>query len=1700
MFKKEINNKKIIAACLIFCFVFTNCFTLFSSINFAKTSELGKQDSENVSKNVEYDVTFMQNEEEKGYEFEGAVSEENLALHVKTEVKKEGYLKNAKILIESENGLSFDIPQNSEDTYQVNENQIELSNIASGEKLDLVLPIQYKEREDIQNLNKKVNVKLIGTYVDNSGEEKGIYENVVLRLKWNTNTEFNLSSNLTKYIPYTSETKSGAIIQTVIKSEIPSNNSFVKKEEIEAEGIKLDGYTLEKVSVSVKSTEELLENWNYDEANNKINIKLEKDSESIKSEEFLITYVFSGEQELVIPFKANSKISGTISMFGTDETSTSELEAEYEVTEKVGEIITVEGKQTEEVKIGNLLANSVSGQEEYKINYEEELITDISSTSMVEGILIKDNGEEFENEEGKLETKASYYKSIKVSKENFEKILGEEGSIEVLNANSELISTINKNTMVDAENNFILNFENKENKINIKTSKPVSEGILNIKLNKEMAQTEYSQEQLKTFSNINSKYNASIIYSGNIENKVSEIETKTKLVKPSTKADISISRKSLSTITENNDVKMTIALNNTNEDSDLYKNPSFEIKFPEYVENVEITNLAIANAEEAFEIADSKIYKDAEGRIILNIKLEGLQTKYNSNNIANGTNIVISANIKLNIYTPSRQANIEMRYINENVTTYENVAEDNRGYAETTIEYKAPTGVVSVNKISNYNKEGSTLVSVEQGKITDKIEIFDEAKNATMDILVMNNNLNNCNNIKILGRIPFKGNKEIKTGVDLGTTVDTTLASLFTQSSENLSQATIYYSTNEDATEDLEDPANNWKTEIEDASEIKSYLIIPNDYEMKPGEVLRYSYQFRIPENLEHNANIYGSFETIYDNLDEVATVKEVSAPDIIGLTTGVGPQISTTISSNIKDSVKEYEKIKYTVVVENTGTEIARNVVVKTSIPEGTTLASHATQSTVEEAKGWTLKANREIVTNIETINPKEIKKIEFFVQVNKLPTIEEYYSNEEGFTKKEDGTYCIVEEYTDEAGEINYKENAISELPEVILNCNSTITAQDLAKEITKTAAGIKVEESKIVAEETVTTEESIAKVNETIETKIQIKNNSDETMKNIVVTKVLPEALNYGESYIRGYEENGITIKKIKTTNYDMDTRTVTWTIESLEPGRTAILIGNFVVGEMKENVYKDTISTISTIKVNNDEYQAGQVDITIGRPFLTIEQTSTQTNQYVKVGDELEYIFNIKNIGSVRANNVMFKANLPKEVKIKKLVYTADGVEVSKVVAQNEDATVYTSILPESKMEVRITVKAQDIDAKQKTIENQAEIAATNVTKISSNKITNIIERTTIKDDENNNIISEDKNQSETKQENKPENSKDENVKTKYEIKGTVWLDKNKNGSRDSEENKLSGIEVKLVNAITGEQISKIATTQDGEYEFTNLRNGAYIAIFYYDNERYALTSYKKQGIADNKNSDVIAVKEGDRNVATTDTIAIDNGSKSNIDMGLVEATTFDLSLTKAITKVTVQTSKETKSYDFDNANLAKVDINAKYLNGAKVFVEYSFIVKNEGEVEGYAKKLIDYKPKELEFSTELNKDWYIGNDGNLYTESLSKTAIAAGQSKTVKLVLTKNMTETNTGIVNNQAEIAESYNKAGIADTDSTPNNKNPKDDDMSSADLIVGVKTGETLIYLSVIITLIIAGIIAIVAIKKSKIILKIQLKFGKEA
>ena len=94
-------------------------------------------------------------------------------------------------------------------------------------------------------------------------------------------------------------------------------------------------------------------------------------------------------------------------------------------------------------------------------------------------------------------------------------------------------------------------------------------------------------------------------------------------------------------------------------------------------------------------------------------------------------------------------------------------------------------------------------------------------------------------------------------------------------------------------------------------------------------------------------------------------------------------------------------------------------------------------------------------------------------------------------------------------------------------------------------------------------------------------------------------------------------------------------------------------------------------------------------------------------------------------------------------------------------------------------------------------------------------------------------------------------------------------------------------------------------------------------------------------------------------------------------------------------------------------------------------------------------------------------------------------IKAGESKTITLTLTKSMTENNTGLIPNIAEIAEDYNELGIADSNSTPGNRVKGENDMGSAEVLLSIRTGGV-VYVTVgIVIVALLGTIAVVMIKK---------------
>lgn len=216
----------------------------------------------------------------------------------------------------------------------------------------------------------------------------------------------------------------------------------------------------------------------------------------------------------------------------------------------------------------------------------------------------------------------------------------------------------------------------------------------------------------------------------------------------------------------------------------------------------------------------------------------------------------------------------------------------------------------------------------------------------------------------------------------------------------------------------------------------------------------------------------------------------------------------------------------------------------------------------------------------------------------------------------------------------------------------------------------------------------------------------------------------------------------------------------------------------------------------------------------------------------------------------------------------------------------------------------------------------------------------------------------------------------------------------------------------------------------------------------------------------------------------------NEGEDDQDIEKVKLLYFDLALRKWVTKAIViengtQTVTETGHTAEDNPEeIVKVDLKKSNIKNVTVKFEYSIRVKNEGQIEGYAKEISDYIPEGLEFVKEDNPDWK-EVDGKVVTDKLKDTLLKPGDTKDVTITLTWINNENNMGLKVNTAEISKDYNEYGTPDIDSTPNNKVPGEDDIDDAPVMLTVKTGQAATYagVTVIVLTILAG--GVISIKK---------------
>lgn len=1652
---------KLIATMLTITLTFANVLLLGSYVAkaYATDNNLENQGVATNDSNVEFDAYYIDASEKTAHSAVANINAKELKIGLYARVKK-GYLKDIQVSMKNEEqgGTNFYLASQNEDMSLIESidseaNVVKLKQINQDSQVIVQIPITANQEDNfnLANFNKQNQITIQATYVNKEGKEIAIQKTVKTNLEWIAEPKASLEQEMLKNKIYTINKERKLLLQTVVKTGLEHNILPIEKTQIQIQVPTIAGIKPETVKVIATQTmatngktgvDFKEENWKYNEETGTVGIitKNENQENQIswnkkQKDQYIITYIFSEEaiqkieEQEAQEVKANQDVTLNVLAYGSsvkEVTQTANLE--MNVKEEKGEIASSAIKGSMPKFSKGYLYSKIDQETSYMIENDVQ----IDLKEITDQVIVHNKEDKFVvAQEEKATTNHTYFKTTKISKEIFDKILGEEGFIKLLDKDRKVITTINKETAVNEENDYIYTYEGRYAEILLETSKPLVEGELKIQHEKALkTNINYVNEEIAQLEKFKMSASTQLKNAGQdiayLENAIYA-----ELIEPETKIEAEISNVSLSTVVKNENIQIKAILLTNDDSCMLYKNPVIEMEFPNFVEDINLKEAPQIMYDDALKVKEHGVYTNHAGNKVLRIVIQGEDTTYNFDTISKGANVVINADITLKRLTPTTDADINITVVNENGQT-RTKSTSTVSSTKLGIRATAPVAMVTTTKVSGFNEKNETIYSTNAQEQTAKLNAKAQARTAKVEMEMINNYNNVVKNINILGRVPNGDSASLKTVIN--------------QKGVDASKVTVYYSNNAQATKDLTNKANGWTTTLTDLTQVKSYLVVIADYEMATGSAIQLSYEVNIAENLGYNQSTQASYTIYFDNVKEEQTIQDSQTAANIIFTTGEGPDLTTQIVASVANGteVEEGSTIRYVAAVKNNGKSAVENVKLSVNIPEKALYFTYEGEEGTQEGitkvynNGVALGENdegkmTEYSQTFDKIEAGETKIIEFNVEVRELKRsleLEGDHSDNNYVEVIEQASLEVIAKATVKGYESSFESLKLTNkvVPGYI---NVSLRTEPVPVDIPR-AEG------------------------ETVEHVAEILNKNSEEKQNVEARVVLPQGVIFLNANGNG--------------KYDATTRTIVWNIGTLKANASVLLTYKYVIDDLKVGEYEGSITTKVELKTALKDVTSNEVTIQVLKPGLRIKQTTT-TPERVAVGSTIEYNAVIENFGLGDALEVKIVDNISSRVQFEKAQYTYLGKTYECAIG-NSRPTISLSNLPAGeKVEVSIQATVLDLrkNEQEKEITNVIKVSAKNIKEIESNQIKHIIVKNTSSDD--------------------PSTGGDV-IEGTHTISGRAWLDENKNGKRDESEKLLDNIQVLLINAGNGQIVKDSKTNQpkmqytnaEGRYTFANIKSGKYIVVYFYDTNNYGLTTYQKDGVMDHSNSDAISMKvrfEGqDRQAAATNTLELTNSNLSNIDIGLINLEKFNLSLDKTITKITVNDAKGTKTYDYNNTKLAKLDLNSKYMNSANIIIEYKIAVTNIGAIPGYVKKIVDYLPKDMKFNAEMNTDWYVSDNGDAYNASLANTIINPGETKEVKLVLTKKMTENNTGTINNRAEIYEAYNDFAIADEDSTPGNKVSKENDMSSADAVIGVNTGETMIYITI--TLISIGILAV--------------------
>ena len=1567
--------------------------------------------------NVEFNTYFKDKEGKNTSSLEITSEEQEQTLYLNVNVKKDGYF-NGQVEIANTN---FTIV-GTENQYvnRIEGNTIYLNQLNAGTNAEIDVKIKPVLEDQINAglLDMSSEIILTGDYKDSTERDITINSSREVNLKLiEANTPENVENSINiitnKVMKINGEEK--RIIQFSVNLGLKENNYPIKNINSKINIPEINEQQPEVVQVVNLNN---MTSYEYKNEDGYIEFQFSNDLSEDNNllwkksgnENIILTYIYEKDVDL-----ENIEITSqeNVTLYNDKEIQANDTKITLNNEEK-DTTISIETQNSEQQMFKGKLYSGI----DRSYNSTTKLVVNLANTA--EYISIKEKNNFIANENTLLDANIIYTRTS-FSKQSFDEIFGQNGVIEIVNHDGQVIGRTDANSTPDENGNINIEYQNVEAKnIEIRTSTPIKEGKIDFNNQKTIKQNDVNV--LRSVNKIQTtavaSYNMNVTdtekYSLGIQ---TEAKSEIALNETKTVAKLEVNKDTLSTVVENN-VEMRAILSTNSEEYNLFENPMINIVLPEEVEGVKINSIDLVYENEL------TIQNYVVNGRVLTIALAGKQTQYKEQSIE-GATIIINADITVNKKSATSTKQITMEYTNR----------EEVGTTSKDIQIVAPTDVTAINSIKDL---GIETVGQEE-KQTISMDKGQDAKRLEVQLEIINNNQEPISNMKVLGTFPTDSESN-NLGAKLATTI-------------NMENATIYYSENENATEDLQNAENVWTQNATQNS--KKYLIQYDNLES--GQSVIGTYNIEVPENLEYNQKASEGYEVSYTNA--VTNISNTIKSTNIEMDTGVGPKIETVLSATVGNQsltsdtkVKNGEVIKYHVEISNTGSEEVQNAIVTGKIPGGTTLVEPEENYEYTGSSYYKEIEAENFEKTIEKIAVGEKAIVEYEVRVNSdtaenttlTNMIETKYgeaineSNEIQTTTESGNLRVSVKKVTDR--NINIYANGAVKYYAIIENISNE--AQENVKIQTNKSDNLQVENLTLY-----TGMESQQVLNE----EINVEDNNQPVSQQNEIQK---------EDSIG----NNMTAEDLQYANEV--------NVGTLNAGETKVLGYSMLVSKTENE--KAEFSVVA--KDNSKEYKSNVWEDNINNYDISMTMTSNTESSYVKAGDIIEYTIILKNNSDSRAEGISFTDTIPEQLTINNI--TVDGEAVEGI--EDNNVEIILSIMEKGQCEVKIETVVDESDGRNEaeTIVNKASASMFGEVIAETDSISHIIETTS---NEDNNQDEDDNNNS--------NNNGDITDGTRM-ISGLAWYDENTNGIVDNNESTLNNVKVRLLNTQTNNLVKdesgnvlEVTTDDNGMYVLNNISNGQYVVIFDYNATQYTVTKYKVEGADESKNSDAMLtelnIAGNTEQVTGTDIITIDNNNISDINIGLIELKTFDLKLEKYVSKIILQNSAGTTVKEFNNEKLAKVEIDAKQLAGTTVIIEYKINVTNVGEIDGYARKIADYMPNSLQFSSELNKDWYQQN-GVLYNTSIANDKIAAGETKTLTLTLTKAMNENNTGLVNNTAEIAEAYNELGLGDINSTPANKVQGENDMDYADVILSIRTGG-IVYVGI--TIIVVAILVIVAI-----------------